>query len=107
MSVFTRSYSPMKSAWNGGSSSDGRRHIERFSVTLEEVRGRLSCSVVRFDDHLGYHRHKPGWPQPSEEIAEDLSAVPRNRQIEHAVGKLRECYREWEDEIRPLLGEEP
>lgn len=56
--------------------------FERVSVTLEEIRGGEIGSLMRYDDaHGRYHRHVPGWPEPSREIAEYLDGVPKTRRV--------------------------
>jgi hypothetical protein len=74
--------------------------FERASVSLEEVRGAEEGVIMRFDDaHGRFHRHGPGWPQPSHDIAEYFEDVPKNQRTAFATSEIRARYTLWEAEV--------
>ncbi len=84
-----------------------RGTFERVSVSLEEVRDAQTGTLVRFDDaHGRFHRHAPGWPQPSEP-AEYLDHIPLRHRARYAIDETKARYTAWEAEIFGREGDEP
>ncbi len=81
------------------------RPVKRVSVVLEEIReGRLGA-LVRYDDaHGRFHRHAPGWPEPSEHI-EAFLEVPARLRAAFAETEIRARYTTWEAELFEKQGE--
>ena|SRR5450755_4381855 len=75
------------------------RPVERVSVVLEEIRGGQLGALVRYDDaHGQFHRHMPGWPEPSEQI-EAFLEVPVRQRAAFADTEIRAQYIAWEAEV--------
>ncbi len=74
--------------------------FERASVSLEEVRDGIEGTLMRYDDaHGRFHRHIPGWPEPSREIADYFSDLPKNRRTAFATAEISARYTLWEAEV--------
>jgi hypothetical protein len=85
-----------------------RGAFERVSIVLEEERDGVAGQLIRFDDAHGcFHRHRPGWPEPSEEIAEFFEGVPARQRVQLAINKMRARYTVWETEVFGQEGDEP
>ena len=85
----------------------GRGRFERISISLEEVRDGQTGSLVRFDDaHGRFHRHAPGWPEPSE-IVEYLDSIPFNSRVPYAISEIRARYTTWDAELFGQEGDRP
>lgn len=84
-----------------------RGSFERVSVTLEEERDGTVGQLVRFDDaHDCFHRHGPGWPEPSKDIAEYFDGIPPRRRTQLAIDEMRARYTDWEAEVFGQKGDE-
>lgn len=74
--------------------------FERASIILEEVRDAVEGTLMRYDDaHGRFHRHFPGWPEPSREIAEYFDQVPKNQRTAFATAAISARYTVWEVEV--------
>ena len=74
-----------------------RGHFERVAIELEEQRDGLIGHLVRYDDaHGRFHRHEPGWPQPSATIAVFLDEVPPRQRAAVAILEIKRRYTRWE-----------
>lgn len=75
------------------------RHLSRVVVTLEELRGGLLGSIIRYDNAHGYfHSHGPDWPEPSRPIF-PLDHIPKNLWIKYAMDEINACYNQWDAKI--------
>jgi hypothetical protein len=75
------------------------RRLERVSVILEEVRAGQHGSLIRYDDaHGRFHRHSPGWPEPSGQI-EAYFDLPVRRRATFSESQIRVRYTIWEARI--------
>ena len=55
---------------------------------------------MRYDDaHGRFHRHAPGWPEPSPHIAEYLGDVPKHQRTAFATVQIQARYTLWEAEV--------
>ena len=83
------------------------RPVERVSVVLEEIRQGQLGALIRYDDaHGQFHRHAPGWPEPSEHIEAFLD-VPVRLRATFADTEIRARYTFWETTVFGKQGEEP
>ncbi len=74
--------------------------VKRVSVVLEEVRAGQHGAIMRYDDaHGGFHRHAPGWPQPSREIEAWFPKVLPNERAPFATDEIRMWYPKWEAQV--------
>lgn len=73
-----------------------KRKITRCVVAFEvEVDERL-YQVVRYDNaHDGFHRHLPGFPEPSDERV-NLDHIKPNKWIAYAQDEILANYHNWE-----------
>ena len=67
---------------------------------LEKVRAGKVGALMRYDDGRGrFHRHVPGWPEPSVQIDAFLYDVPLRQRAVYAVNEIRARYTAWEAEV--------
>jgi len=84
------------------------RPIERVSVILEEVRNGIVGSLMRYDDaHGRFHRHAPGWPEPSDDIVASFDEVSPPQRGAFAAREIRARYTAWEAEVFGREGGDP
>ena len=84
------------------------RPLQRVSVILEEVREGIRGALMRYDDAYGrFHRHFPGWPEPSREIAAFFDDIPVRLRAAFAEDEIKARYTDWEAEVFGREGGEP
>jgi hypothetical protein len=84
----------------------GHPRTGRVSIVLEQVRTGEHGVLIRYDDaHRRFHRHAPGWPEPSERIEAILGEVAISARVAYAVAEIRARYTDWEAEVFGREGE--
>ena len=79
--------------------------VTRVSIILEEIRHGERGALMRYDDaHGRFHRHAPGWPEPSEQIEVFLD-VPVRLRASVADAEIRALYTAWEADVFGVEGE--
>jgi len=80
------------------------RPVNRVSIILEELRDGIVGSLMRYDDSHGFfHRHIPGWPEPSKEHAERFDDVEPRMRAAFADEDIEKRYTAWEVDVFGLM----